>query len=726
MFRRFNSRDRQPLSADAAMFSLVQCRPTLPLEGLRLGVDNLRYDVVLSSRFIESSRQFISRVLARHGNAGELAEVRERRGAPPRIFNETEAKAVPDFKPALVELLTGALQRAKHEQSPSVDLLARIAVAKLLRQELGLQYAGLVERCRARMAQFDGPHADATRRAELRERFAQLQAGKRTLLRRAGEETYQVLREVEKETLARMRRAIFAEAPAEPYDILLNRLLFTENGHDDFIAAEHYCMLGHYERDCDRPSNMRDAGVDLLRELTGDADREALLAMSCAPENAQELVAAGAPDASTTKGQAQQRVLEEWHRRLQRQEAMRPVLAAYAAAPLLVAYGAKLNPQQLKAGLIDRRERYRIQELMAEHGLDAQPFVEAATRVARTGEAEQMRIAGRFLLDLFRYTRDLRRLEVLNAACERVNLIRNEKLRDLSSVNGTLYEFLLRGECDDAEEQVLGHVVLKADVRDSTTLTQRLVERGLNPASFFSLNFYDPITKLLPKYTASKVFIEGDALILAIFEHAGPARLSVGKACLLAREILDIVHAYNERLRSNRLPRLELGIGICYQDGAPLYLMDGTSRIMISHALNESDRLSSCSKAARARLRPAAGFRVHAAVQENRDDVLRFNVDGIALNAEAVAKLRKEIAVAEHDALDSAASDRYGSRLLTGVVPLGHDVFREITIREGKCALLNAEGENIGWSDSAYYELCGTHAASQPKAEDELAEVAGR
>ena len=29
-----------------------------------------------------------------------------------------------------------------------------------------------------------------------------------------------------------------------------------------------------------------------------------------------------------------------------------------------------------------------------------------------------------------------------------------------------------------------------------------LVSRGLNPASYFSLNFYEPINKLLPKYGA--------------------------------------------------------------------------------------------------------------------------------------------------------------------------------------------------------------------------------
>ena len=47
------------------------------------------------------------------------------------------------------------------------------------------------------------------------------------------------------------------------------------------------------------------------------------------------------------------------------------------------------------------------------------------------------------------------------------------------------------------------------------------MEQGLNPASYFSLNFYDPVNKLLGKYGAQKVFLEGDAIILAILEREG-------------------------------------------------------------------------------------------------------------------------------------------------------------------------------------------------------------
>ena len=181
-------------------------------------------------------------------------------------------------------------------------------------------------------------------------------------------------------------------------------------------------------------------------------------------------------------------------------------------------------------------------------------------------------MATRFLRDFLRYHRDLRRLEALNSTMDSGNLIGNWKMRELSAMNGTLYEFLLPEEQKPSEDKVLRHVILKADIRDSSRLTRSLLEQGMNPASYFSLNFYDPVNKLLAKYGARKVFVEGDAIIVALLEHEGEAPLAVSRACVLAREIIDIVRGYNHLLERAGLPALELGTGISFQDSAPMYL----------------------------------------------------------------------------------------------------------------------------------------------------------
>ena len=55
--------------------------------------------------------------------------------------------------------------------------------------------------------------------------------------------------------------------------------------------------------------------------------------------------------------------------------------------------------------------------------------------------------------------------------------------------------------------------------------------------------------ELLSKYGAHKVFVEGDAIILAILERQGDPALSVARACVLAREMVEIVGGYNHLLQ---------------------------------------------------------------------------------------------------------------------------------------------------------------------------------
>jgi len=144
-------------------------------------------------------------------------------------------------------------------------------------------------------------------------------------------------------------------------------------------------------------------------------------------------------------------------------------------------------------------------------------------------------------------------------------------------------------------------VIIKADVRGSTKMTQDFAGARPSPASHFSLNLHEPVKKLLEKYGAKKVFIEGDAIILAIFETESSRTYarSVAKACVLARQILTVCNSYNDSAASSDLPALELGLGVAHQGDAPTYWTDGESRVMISKALNLSDRLSGCAKLAR-------------------------------------------------------------------------------------------------------------------------------
>jgi hypothetical protein len=716
---------------EAAPPRLTGYTPSLSLEGLQLGVDNLRHDVHLSPKFVAQTRSQISRLIVRHGDVEGLlaAEAPQARQGGHFIGSNAGSKSdarpgASELKPLLTQVHTAALNRAKAEGNPSLDVLARVAIIKFLRIELGSQFAQILERCRMTLKSYEGVRQQKA--LEYRERVAAFQVAKKVILRKTGQELFRTQREIEKETLARTRRSLFGNSNSndELYKLFLNPLIFTADGCDAYVNAEQYVMLGTFDRDPDRFTNVRRIAYEFLQSLNlgEEADPErAINAWLNVPENAQELIGSGTADDSTPEGRAQKTRLAVWLGLLDREKLMDYVVASYEAVPLLAEYSPRINAQQLKNALISREERTRVEKLIVEQGKVSPESLQAAIqRVAGCRGAERSKMAARFLRDFMRYHRDLRNLGALTSAMDNVNLIANEKMRQLSAMNGTLYEFLLPEEQKPSEEKVIRHVIIKADVRDSSRLTRSLLERGMNPASYFSLNFYDPVNKLLSKYGASKVFLEGDAIILAILEREGEPGLAVGRASVLAREIIEIVRGYNQLLERAGLPGIELGLGISYQDSAPMYLMDGEQRIMISDALNESDRLSSCSKRVRKSMKTVeTPFNVYAFqtvndadVEDSPDDfILKYNLNGIRISEAAFQRLKQEISLelAPLDLPKAWKGEEF--HLWSGLVPVGNDIFRKIVVRGTRMARIDPHNFSLHhWTERWYYEVCSNPA----------------
>jgi hypothetical protein len=567
---------------------------------------------------------------------------------------------------------------------------------------------------------------------QVREQLSFFQVRKKIVIRRAGQEILHLLSDIEKETLARTRRSLIGQLPAGTNRLFLNPLVFTEDGQDDYICAEHYYMFGNFERDPDRFSSLRELALTFLRDLgygEGMGDEQLEQALNV-PENAHALVGDGYGGDAAEERQRNDR-LEVWTRMLQRHNTMAQVVASYEAVPLLADYAPRVNPQQLKNALIDRDEAERVETMIREGRLASDRLRTAIGRVSSCRESGRRRFAARLLHDLCCYHRDLRGLEAVNAGFDSVNLVADPKTRELSALNGMLYEFLPPEDQKPAEERILGHVILKADVRDSSRLTRSLMEKGMNAASYFSLNFYDPVNKLLAKFGATKVFLEGDAIILALLEREAEVNLAVSRACVLAWEMVSLLHGYNELLRRSGLPSMEVGLGIAYQDSPPLYLMDGEHRIMISDAINLSDRLSSCAKRVRKRLAEEAGvFQVYTLQLSNKDALagapteslaaeelrLNYNVGGICLSEPAFLRLRHEITLTgwrpdrNTPGFGGPWVDPEGEFFL-GTVPVAPGSFRRIAIRKGRIAQVDVRDLSIlRWTDLCYYEVCANPA----------------
>ncbi len=709
---------------------LRRYQPVLGFSDLQLGVDNLRYDVFLSARLTGDLSFHLARYICRFGEVESLfamevptipAASQSKFIRPPEATTKPKKAGPVDLKTVLITIHQSILSRAKAERNPSIDLLGRLAVLKFIRTELQAQFSRILEQCRTKSKSLEGVRQ--TTMVQTQELVSSFQIRKKIIIRRAGQEVFRLLREIEKETLARTRRSLLGEVQADSYRLLLNPLILTEDGRDDYLCAEHYYMFGNFDRDSDRFPVLRQFALDFLRELGyGDGVEDEHLEQALnVPENADALVGTGSGEDATAEDRNRADRLDLWTRQLQREGVLLKVIASYEAVPLLPEYARQVNPQQLKNALVDRDEADRVETIIAERRLSSDRLFAAIGRVASCRGSERGRFAARLLHDLFCYHRDLRGLEAVGTGFDSINLISDSKVRELSALNGMLYEFLPPEDQKPAEDRVLHHVILKADIRDSSRLTRSLMEKGMNAASYFSLNFYDPINKLLAKYGATKVFLEGDAIIVALLEREGENLLGVGRACVLAWEIVNLLHGYNELLQRSGLPSMEVGLGVAYQDSPPLYLMDGEHRIMISDAINESDRLSSCNKRVRNKLSNDRGiFQVYRFdVGEGTDGEapgeelrLNYNVGGICLSEAAFGKLQQEISLSLETTefhgkrFKSPWLDQEGEFFI-GTVPVATGVFRKIVLRKSRVAQVDVRDLSVvRWTDRHYYEVC--------------------
>src|SRR5258707_6542980 len=412
------------------------------------------------------------------------------------------------------------------------------------------------------------------------------------------------------------------------------------------------------------------------------------------PENAKRLFDASAASESEAPNRA--RLLARMLDRLEQYEILYHVLASYEIRPIVSDYCPPVHLQQLRKALVSKEELKQIEQVIKHvpaKKLSLKVIEELSRKIRRYTREEMQALVLKFAGDFLRLRRDLRDADHLTTCMERVNLVTTEKARELSRLNNRLYECVLPEEARPDQDNVISHVIIKSDVRGSTRMTQDLLARGLSPASHFSLNLHEPVKKLLDRYGAKKVFIEGDAIILAIFETESTVAYArpVAKACILSRQILTVCNSYNERAVASDLPALELGLGVAFQGSAPTYWTDGESRIMISKALNLSDRLSGCAKLAK---RMLSGQKSHfsvfqflntmegASAEELDEFLVRYNHNGIELNEEGFQKLAEEISL---DSIETKLDMPWGKEnvsLYFGEVPLGDSV-ELLVLRKG-------------------------------------------
>ena len=737
-------------------------RVRFSLDKLTPGVDNVRYDVNISASFRERTTRLVSQLMT--------AEVKALGG----FLSDTKISRMDvewgEFRQGFSEVLLGAVNSAKKIREPQIVSLAQAAITKMSQEIIQSQFGDLIKQYRKQIRKHEISHShDLGYLFRAKEDLRLLQKNRLHITSRVARELMENILESWERDIQKSYIANFGSDTGVPREFFYNPVLYVNGAIDDFFMLKEYVLLGHR---MDDPLRYEALLVSLKQFLTAVLPPTA--AGGAAPENGNRPDQTAARNSNPTVmsdsenqdqnldsvlcfvenidllfnysdslerlrkkkkekipaeefqrlndlATAQKELLNGLYIHFQKGGFIEPIMAYYGMQPVLTNYCPPLLPHDVLNFMVSKGERRKVAEKLKRftsrsgYKIPLRPLLKAARATRRFRKAKRLEYLLVFLRVFVAYHRDFRNFQLISENLQWVNLLDDEKRINLSRVNHTLYE-LLRPEEQVAESRLIrNHVILKADVRGSTEITAQLSEKRLNPASYFSLNFFDPINDILPEYNAAKVFIEGDALILSIVEKEETPEgwYAVARACGLALNILSIVKRYNEKSRQHQLPVLEQGIGICFLDAPPTYLLDGDNRIMISWAINRADRLSSCNKALRRYLEKKMDtFNLLVFMSSVMSDVsddakyMRYNVNGIELDVAAFRKLSQEIDLKQMQ-LTIPEVSKARIVLYTGIFPTQSGKYQRLIIREALIPRIHPETFRLeGISSEKYYEVC--------------------
>lgn len=737
----------------SARFSLNRIMP---------GVDNFRYDVHLSPVFRESVSKIIFHLILKVAKTDEDIDVE---------YNWTKEKE--EFIRLCRDIMLVAVKRAKMgDGEVQIDYLAQVAVCKFIIQEINMQFEELLTRLNNQIWEYESTDDDemVLQTLSLKERVREIRHKRGLIISEASRELFQHLLEAQK-PLKERREANYGRHSLLKDDIFVNPILHIDNQNDDYFMLEHYVLLGNRIEDPDKYDVLLKLISDLLGKLNISREKEKEDKESKPDEDStgskikaeiESLKIDGWIRQVKTVGllmdyfqtrkeieemknklnqdegelrsfeameKEQKRIFNFFYEKFNQKRLIQRIVASYEMKKIYREYCPPLSPRQVLQYLTSNDAKKSVNahlnRLKVYYGKSVSlvSLKKAAMTIGRLNVQKRNEYFLQFLKGFSKYHRDLENFKLLKQAINRVSLITEEKTIALSKTNNTLYEFLFphEGVFELDTKPVTSHVIMKADVRGATVITKQLAESGLNPASYFSLNFFNPISEIVSQYAALKVFIEGDAIILAILEREDDesGKYCVARACGLALNMLSVIQRYNYKSKKYKLPILELGVGICYQTTPPAYLLDGKKRIMISPAINSADRLSSCHKTlGRVFDKSTKAFNLYVYQSAKDTDktlsddeiILRYNVNGIELNEAGFNKLTKEIDLKTMNCMIPEIQ-KEPIIIHTGKFPLVTGTFQRLIIREDLVQEMNTVNYMpSGKVNRKYFEVCTNDA----------------
>jgi len=741
-------------------FPLKSYSINLSLNRLNPGVDNIRFDVHLSPRFCKTTSKLILQLIARQFKTSNAPGLDEKLN----WFRERD-----EFKRFCFVVLKDAINKAKLAHEVQIDYLAQIAVIELFIKEIGKQYEACIQTFRnvIRKNEIARNH---NMTIKLKEELSQIMQDRKSIYREVSIDIFKCLFEVQAEGLNGLREVNLGREAILPDEFFSNSLLKVDSPSDDTFMIEEYVLLGYRLEDPNRYETI----LYLIKSFLSDLYKNSFGSQEIANQNT--IISRESNEFHDTynkiinnlikevdnidilfnyfhsqnlykklkKRKGNKEELLELKQRLKEQKTLlnlflkkfssggliERIVAFYEMQHIYHEYCPPLSPQEVLQFIVTTGARKNIINKLKKFkkyygkSYSLRPLRKIINNQKRITNKKKKEYLLQFMKGFACYHRDLENFKLLKNSIDCVNLTFEERIIKLSRANNTLYEFLLPQELVLGEKPIINHVIIKADVRGSTDIVSQMKAKGLNPASNFSINFFDPISEIVSRYGAFKVFIEGDAIILSIYEHADtPGNCySVARACGLAVNMLQIVEQYNIINKKNNLPQLEIGIGIEHCDGSPTFFFDGDNRIMISPAINKADRSSGCAKSLRklfsAKKMP---FNLYVFqkipekyIDATDDDLfIRYNVRGIELSEAGFEKLSEEIELELIECkMPELQKDKI--KIYTGKFYMVSGKHQRIVIREGHIPEVNPSDMSIiRMTSRKYYEVCNNEKINE-------------
>lgn len=733
------------------ILGLKRYQAAYSLNRLPTGVDNVHLDVHISNQVHSALKKTAFVLMIKH--SGTEIFFKDYKKDSCEIEKESLRRVCND-------ILLDGINKAKVASEVQIDFLAQTALTKLFLAEIKVQYKNIVAQIEplVRMYQLSAKH-DQNDVFFIKDKLSEIKLHYNQITRLAGKELFEILADINNRNLTNMRETHFPPGDILPGHFFTNPLFHANNPNDDFFLIEEYVLMGQRSEDVDNYKSVKLivyellSGIDLTNEIFTNDDKEkgfqkglfdsenqAFDSLIMNPDNVDRMFnyfdsqeryekAKKAKESENIlkqlkeKIENQKKLLNLFYRKFKSSGIIRQIVANFEMKSVYEKYCPPMSPRQIREFLVNfwtrtsmRTQQKRLRSLYGNE-FSLEPLLQTVKRIRESSLKEKKQYLIMFLKQFSTYHRDLHNFRIIKEAMDSIYLITEEKIILLSRENRSLFEFLLPDERIKEEKPIANHVILKADIRGSMAINHTMRSKGLNAASYFSLNFFDPISSILSEYGAAKVFIEGDAIILSIFENEDTEQInySVARACGLAIKMLQIVQRYNEKNKENNLPALELGIGICYCQGPPAFLFDGDSRIMISPAINQADRLSSCDKLLRKIFKSQEDlFNLFVFENESEelpetegdDSTYRYNVNGIELNEEGFNKLAKEINLQIFDPPEKDKTMKF----YAGKVPLANGNYQRIVLREAVIHKVQTNALDVtGKIAKKYYEVCTNH-----------------